>query len=114
MKRAFFVFAIALALCGVASAQVQTAPAISALAKTTPTAAAAVPTTSAPFGCEARAPNVCHFRIFYTRGDRIVILPAGMTEKLVPATIGGGYCMTLGKNPEYKCARKVINDKYNS
>jgi hypothetical protein len=104
MKRAFFIFANVLALCGAASAQVPKAPAT----------AAPAPTTRVPFGCDARAPKVCHFRIFYTRGDRIVILPAGMTEKKVPATIGGGYCMTLGKAPVYKCARKVINDKYNS
>jgi hypothetical protein len=67
-----------------------------------------------PFGCEARAPNVCHFRIFYTRGDRIVILPAGMKEMKVPVVAGGGYCMALGKAPAYKCARKVVNAKYNS
>jgi len=67
MKRAFFVAANILALCGAASAQVPKAPAISAPA----------PTAPVPFGCDARAPNVCHFRIFYTRGDRIVILPAG-------------------------------------
>ena len=72
------------------------------------------PDDGVPFGCDARAPNVCHFRIFYTRGDRIVILPAGMKENKVPATIGGHYCMTLDKSPAYKCTRKVINDKYNS
>jgi hypothetical protein len=104
MKRAFFIAANILALCGAASAQVPKAPAVSA----------STPTTRVPFGCDARAPKVCHFRIFYTRGDRIVILPAGMTEKRVPATIGGGYCMTLGKAPEYKCTRKVINGQYNS
>jgi hypothetical protein len=102
MKRAFFIVASVLALCGTASAQV--APAI----------ANPAPTTRVPFGCDARAPNVCHFRIFYTRGDRIVILPAGMKEKNVPATIGGHYCMTVGKSPAYKCARKVINGQYNS
>lgn len=99
MKRAFLILATALALCSVASAATPTAPAT---------------TTSAPFGCDARAPNVCHFRIFYTRGDRIVILPSGMKNKVPGIKIGGGYCMTLGKNPAYKCTRKVINDKYNS
>ena len=74
----------------------------------------AAPTVRAPFGCDAPAPNVCYFRIFYTRGDRIVILPAGMRENKVPATVGGEYCMTLNKSPVYKCTRKVINDKYNS
>lgn len=104
MKRAFFIFANALALCGAASAATPAAPATVAPA----------PTTSAPFGCDARAPNVCYFRIFYVRGDRIVILPGGMKNKVPGVTIGRGYCMTLGKAPVYKCARKIINDKYNS
>ncbi|WP_375414324.1 hypothetical protein [uncultured Bradyrhizobium sp.] len=99
MKRAFFILANVLALCGAASAATPTAP---------------VPTASAPFGCDARAPRVCHFRIFYTRGDRIVILPSGMKNKVPGVTIGGHYCMTLDQSPVYKCARKVINDKYNS
>jgi hypothetical protein len=114
MKRAFFIVASVLALCGAASAQVPKAPAISALVRTAATTATPAPTARAPFGCDARAPRVCHFRIFYTRGDRIVILPAGMKEKKVPVIIGGHYCMTLDKSPVYKCARKVINDKYNS
>jgi hypothetical protein len=97
MKRAFFILASALALSSAAAA-----------------VPAPAPTTSAPFGCEARAPSVCHFRIFYTRGDRIVILPSGMKNKVPGVTIGGHYCMTLGTNPVYKCTRKVINDKYNS
>jgi hypothetical protein len=104
MKRAFFILAYALALSGAASAGTPTALGTPAPA----------PTTSAPFGCDARAPNVCHFRIFYTRGDRIVILPSGMKDKVPGVTIGGHYCMTLGKAPVYKCARKVINDNYNS
>ena len=99
MKRVFFILANLLALSGAVSAQVPMAPA---------------PTTSAAFGCDARAPNVCRFRIFYTRGDRIVILPAGMKDKVPGVTIGGNYCMTVGKTPAYKCTRKVINDKYNS
>jgi hypothetical protein len=97
MKRAFFSLAIALTLSGAAAA-----------------VPAPAPTTSAPFGCDARAPNVCYFRIFYTRGDRIVILPSGMQAKVPGVTIGGNYCMTLGKTPVYKCARKVITSKYNS
>ena len=92
MKRAFFVLAAALTVCGI-----------------NPATAA-----EAPFGCDARAPNVCHFRIFYTRGDRVVILPAGMKVKKVPVVAGGDYCMTLNKLPVYKCTRKVINDRYNS
>jgi hypothetical protein len=124
MKRAFFILANVLALCGAASAQAPTAPAaavrtapvvsVPAWRTPAPTPAAPAPTARAPFGCDARAPNVCHFRIFYTRGDRIVILAAGMKEKKVPVIAGGGYCMTLNKSPVYKCTRKVINDKYNS
>ena len=81
---------------------------------TAPAKSAPAPTTGAAFGCDARAPNVCHFRIFYTRGDRVVILPAGMKNKVPGVTIGGNYCMTLGKTPVHRCTRKVINDKYNS
>jgi hypothetical protein len=110
MKRALFMIGFALASCGAASAQAPKA--VSVLAKAT--AAAPAPLTPAAFGCDARAPNVCYFRIFYTRGDRIVILPAGMKEAKVPVIKGGGYCMTLNKSPVYKCVRKVINDQYNS
>jgi hypothetical protein len=118
MKRAFFILATVLASCGAAFAQVPKAP---VTAKVTmapgwlaPATSAPAPTTTAAFGCDARASNVCHFRIFYTRGDRVVILPAGMKETKVPVIVGGNYCMTLGKTPAVKCARKVINDKYNS
>jgi hypothetical protein len=119
MKRAFFILGFALALCGAASAQAPRAAATPAPARlpagwtAAPTPAPA-PTTAVPFGCDARAPNVCRFRIFYTRGDRIVILSAGMKEKKVPVIVGGSYCMTLNKSPAYKCTRKVINDQYNS
>ncbi|MHB8271039.1 hypothetical protein [Bradyrhizobium sp.] len=116
MTRASFIVASVLALSGVASAQVPMAPApsIPAWRMPAPTPAVPAPTARAPFGCDARAPNVCHFRIFYTRGDRIVILPAGMKEKKVPVIAGGHYCMTLNKSPAYKCTRKAVNDKYNS
>src|SRR4051812_36042695 len=119
MKRAVLIVGFTLALCGVAAAQAPKAPAIAAPAplppgwKARPTPAAA-PMVRVPFGCDAREPNVCYFRIFYARGDRIVILEAGMKEKKVPATVGGDYCMTLNKAPAPKCTRKVINDKYNS
>jgi hypothetical protein len=94
MKRAFFVLAAALTVGG-------SNPAMAA---------------DAPFGCDARAPNVCYFRIFYTRGDRIVILPAGMKSNIPDVIIGSNqYCVTLGKTPEFfKCTRKLINNKYNS
>jgi hypothetical protein len=120
MKRAFVILAAAIALSGAASAQapkpaVTGGPAITmAPGWTAPATAAPAPTTSAPFGCDAPAPNVCHFRIFYGRGDRIVILPSGMKDKVPGVATGGNYCMTLGKTPPYKCTRKVINDKYNS
>jgi hypothetical protein len=119
MTRAFFILASVLALCGAASAQAPKtrgtpAPARLPAGWTLPATPAPKPTIRVPFGCDARAPNVCHFRIFYTRGDRIVILAAGMKEKKVPVIEGGGYCMTLNKSPVYKCTRKVINDKYNS
>jgi hypothetical protein len=124
MKRAFFILATVLAWTGAASAQAPKAPVTSASAPTArvtmapgwaarPTSAPA-PTTTAAFGCDARAPDVCYFRIFYTRGDRVVILPAGAKDKVPEVTIGGNYCMTLGKTPVSNCARKVINDKYNS
>ena len=114
MKCALCIFVFALLSCGVASAQVPKAPAVSALVRAAPAAPAPVPLTPAAFGCDARAPNVCYFRIFYARGDRIVILPAGMKENKVPVKMGGDYCMTLNKSPVYKCVRKVINEKYNS
>ena len=116
MKRAFLVLANVLALSGIASAQVPTAraPSIPAWRMPAPDPAVPAPDARAPFGCDARAPNICYFRIFYTRGDRIVVLPAGMKEKQVPVIAGGSYCMTLNKAPVYKCARKAINDKYNS
>src|SRR3954471_24139945 len=119
MKRALLISGLALALCGVASAQGPKAPGGAQRAGLPPGwTAAATPTPAplvrVPFGCDARAPNVCRFRIFYTRGDRIVILAAGMKEKKVPASIGGEYCMTLNKSPPATCTRKVINDKYNS
>jgi hypothetical protein len=125
MKRVSLILSIVLASCGAASAQAPRAVVTSASALAAPVMTMApgwrAPATSAPapittvaFGCDARAANVCHFRIFYTRGDRVVILPAGMKEAKVPVIVGGNYCMTLGKTPAVKCARKVINDKYNS
>ena len=107
MKRAFFILATVLASCGIAFAQ-------RAAVTSTPATSAPAPTTLVPFGCDARAPNVCYFRIFYPPGDRVVILPAGMKETKVPAIVGGNYCMTLGQMPIYKCTRKVINASYNS
>ena len=124
MMRAFFVLANVLALCGAASAQTPKTPAaaarpvsvvsVPAWRTPAPTATVPAPSARAPFGCDARAPNVCNFRIFYTRGDRIVVLAAGMKAAKVPVIAGGRYCMTLNQSPAFKCTRKTINDKYNS
>jgi hypothetical protein len=113
MKRAFFVAASILALGGAGSAPALTAP-LAAAVRTAPTAPAPGPNAVAPFGCEARAPNICYFRVFYSRGDRIVILPAGMKAQKVPVLAGGDYCVALNKSPVFKCARKAVNAKYNS
>ncbi len=71
---------------------------------------------TAPFGCDARAPDVCYFRIFYSaRESRDVVLRAGMKERIPEVQIGRThYCTSLNARPRHKCARKVINDKYNN
>jgi hypothetical protein len=118
MTRAALIVATVLAMTGAASAQTpkapQPAPMTLAPGWTAPKAPAGAATTTATFGCDARAPNICRFRIFYTRGDRVVTLPAGMKEKNVPVIAGSEYCMSLNKSPAYKCTRKAINDRYNS
>jgi hypothetical protein len=70
----------------------------------------------APFGCDARAPGVCHFRIYYTpKGSRNVVLPAGMKQQVPGVEIGRDtYCVALNVAPAPKCARKVINAQYNN
>lgn len=69
----------------------------------------------APFGCDARAPSVCHFRIFYARGGRNVVLPAGMKTKIPEVTIGRDrYCVGIDVLPRHKCPQKVINGEYNN
>ncbi len=69
----------------------------------------------APFGCDARAPSVCHFRIFYARGGRNVVLPAGMKVKIPEVRIGRDrYCVGINVLPRHKCPQKVINDQYNN
>jgi hypothetical protein len=85
--------------------------------KPTPAPATAAPAAAAKaqFGCDARAPNICRFRIFYARGSRDVVLPAGMKVAVPDVRIGSdSYCVDLNKNPRHKCARKTINAKYNS
>jgi hypothetical protein len=70
----------------------------------------------APFGCDARAPGVCYFRIYYLpRGTRDVVLPAGMKVKIPGVEVGRSqYCVHVGVRPAGKCTRKVINGSYNS
>jgi len=79
-------------------------------------AIAAPGTDKAPFGCEARAPNVCHFHIFYPRGGRAVVLPAGMKETVPGVKIDRDhYCVALNKGPPLKkCERKTIKATYNN
>lgn len=71
---------------------------------------------SAPFGCDARAPGICYFRIFYSpRGSRDVVLPSGMKQKIPEVQIDRSqYCVSLNVRPRYKCARKTINGTYNN
>ena len=86
--------------------------------KPNPVPAAAAPAAAAvkaPFGCAARAPAVCHFRIHYARGSRDVVLPAGMKAKIPDVRIGSDtYCVGVNTKPAPKCARTVINAKSNS
>jgi hypothetical protein len=92
MKRALFVLAAVLSVCGI-----------------NPATAA-----DAPFGCGASKPDVCHFRIFYARGDRIVVLPAGMESEVPGIKIGTDrYCMSLTGFPAFTCKRKLIDSRYN-
>ena len=69
----------------------------------------------APFGCDARAPNSCVFRIYYARGSREVFLAAGMKAMIPDVRIGTDtYCVTINKKPLPTCNRKLITAKYNS
>jgi hypothetical protein len=96
MKRSIFLLGTALAIC---------------LAD--PAAAAK---GAAPFGCEARKPAVCYFRIFYLpRHNRQVVLPAGMKTIIPDVDIGRDqYCVAIGAPPAHKCARKTITAKENN
>ena len=72
-------------------------------------------TDMAPFGCDASAPNVCHFQIYYPRGGRGVVLPAGMKSTVPDIKIGrDSYCVGINRAPAHKCARKIINATYNN
>lgn len=80
------------------------------------TASAPAKTAKAPFGCDARTGQVCHFQIFYQGGrGRVVVLPAGMKESIPELTIGkDSYCVGMNRRPSHKCKRKVINATYNN
>ena len=72
-------------------------------------------TDKAPFGCDAYAGAVCHFQIFYQRGDRHVVLPAGMRVTVPELRIGrDSYCVRQNKRPAHDCARKTVNASYNN
>jgi hypothetical protein len=69
------------------------------------------------FGCDARAPTVCYFRIFYTqqRGNRIVTLPAGMKVYITDAVPNRDkYCIAANLDPAYNCIQRVIKSTYNN
>jgi hypothetical protein len=96
MKRSIILLGAALAICGANPASA---------AKGT-----------APFGCEARKPSVCYFRIFYLpRHTRQVTLPAGVKEQIPGVDIGRDqYCVSTGAPPAHKCARKTITANENN
>lgn len=70
----------------------------------------------APFGCDAKASGICHFRLFYTpKGSRNVVLPAGMKVTIPGVEIGRDtYCVDLNQRPVNTCVRKTINATYNN
>ncbi len=108
MKHLVLIASAALALGGGPAAAATNAP--------TAAAATTAPAAKAPFGCEARAGSICHFRIFYPAGrSRDVVLPAGMKQRIPEVRIGrDSYCVTVNAKPRHKCPRKVIGANYNS
>ena len=81
-----------------------------------PLMAATITPAKAPFGCDARAGQICYFLIFYQGGrDRVVILPAGMKESIPEVVVGrDSYCVDLNRSPSHKCTRKVVKATYNN
>jgi hypothetical protein len=70
---------------------------------------------TAPFECDARPGETCFFKIYYTpRRTRIVQMLTGMKDEVPGVTIGGRYCVSVGKPPANKCAQKIINGSRNS
>jgi hypothetical protein len=116
------ILATALALGASAPAAAQTTGTLSSVKKIelkgpqpAPAPATTPPAAKAQFGCDARKPAVCNFLIFYARGNRNVVLPAGMKVAIPDARIGkDSYCVAVDKKPAYKCPRKMVNAKYNS
>src|SRR5688572_2477902 len=73
------------------------------------------PAPKAPFGCDARAPNTCIFRIYLERGSREIFLAAGMKQGIPKVRVGiDKYCVALNKKPLPSCARKLTNSRHNS
>jgi hypothetical protein len=69
------------------------------------------------FGCDARAPTVCRFRIYYTqqRGNRVVALPAGMKVYVTDAVPNRDkYCVAANADPAPNCIQRVIKSTYNN
>ena len=69
------------------------------------------------FGCDARAPTVCRFRIYYTqqRGNRVVSLPAGMKVYVSDAVPNRDtYCVAANVDPTPNCIHRVIKSTYNN
>jgi len=69
------------------------------------------------FGCDARAPTVCRFRLFYTqqRGNRIIVLPAGMKVNVTDAVAGrDSYCIAANVDPPYHCIKRLVKSTYNN
>jgi len=98
----------------IAALTIGSAPFVAASAA--PASSAKSTTTKAPFGCEARAGQICYFQIFYQGGrGRVVVLPSGMKESIPEVRIGiDSYCVGLNGRPAYdKCKRKLINASYN-
>jgi hypothetical protein len=75
--------------------------------------AAAAP---APFGCDARAGQICYFKIYYSPSrTRIVQLPTSMKVNIPDVVVDRDtYCVSVGKPPANKCTQKTINATYNN
>ena len=79
-------------------------------------AASSAGAANASFGCDARAPGICYFIIFYyPQYNRQIVLPAGMKATIPGITIGRDrYCGATGKPPPHKCQTRLINANYNN